>query len=135
MNDAANNSEMSPEAKERAEALQGFRDLISWYAQHPEVPLPELTVNNYAVDNLPVTARALGTFTKKYSEGMFYLNRQFGPVNAVFCFMREQACVRRVIGKKHVEARVIPAEYIPAHDEDIVEWDCQPILKESEPTI
>lgn len=38
---------------------------------------------------------------------------------------KEEVCKRVVTGKKHIEELVIPA-----HDEEIVEWECGSLLKE-----
>jgi len=115
---------MNPE--EHSKVIQGFRDLISWYEAHPDVPLPELTITNYATSDCEATARALGTFEKSYADDLFTLKKMFGPIEAKFYFMRDQVCVRRVVGTRKVEARTIT---YPAREEEIVEWDCQPILQ------
>jgi len=116
-------------AAERAAALQGFHDLFHWYALHPEIPLPELIVSNYAVDDPKLIAKALRTFDKIFNDDLVTVRKRFGPVRADFVFMRDQACIRRVVGVKHVEAKT---EYTPAHDEEIVEWDCVSILEPKE---
>jgi|SRR6187399_2339080 len=112
--------------KEHAEAIQGFRDAIAWYEAHPDVPLPELTITNYGTSDCEATARALGTFEKIHLDDLFTLKKMFGPVAARFHFMRGEVCVRRVVGTRSVPASTIE---IPAREEEIVEWDCQPILQ------
>lgn len=37
-------------------------------------------------------------------------------------------CERKVVGKKIIPQQYIPARVIEAHEEEIVEWECRPIL-------
>lgn len=113
------------DATKHAAVIQGMIDLAHWYEAHPEVPLPDLTVNNYVVSDFEATARALGSFEKVYSDDLFTIKKMFGPIKAQFFFMREQVCTKRVVGKRSVPAQTIE---IPARDEEIVEWDCEPVL-------
>lgn len=106
----------------------GLRQIADFYDQHPEIPVPRAEIIYYPVNDkatlFPVI-QALGTFEKDYFDTLFYISKTFGSVALKFCFMRATICERRVIGKKHIEAR-----FIGAHEEEIVEWDCHPILKE-----
>jgi hypothetical protein len=76
--------------KHRAAAIQGFIDIAHWYEVHPEIPLPELALPNYAVSDPDIVALALGNYEKKYDDDLITVTKMFGPIAANFIFMREQ---------------------------------------------
>jgi hypothetical protein len=65
-----------------------------------------------------------GKVTKQYVGGSFSLSADVGDgiIFHVAC-EREAVCTKRVVGKHHIEAHLVPA-----HDEEQVEWDCHPLL-------
>jgi len=119
-----------------AEYAAGLRELADWIEAHPEMPRPGGTLTVYTLNSREEAAaclKALGTCQKEYTESNFYLSREFGPIKLTFMFYRSAVCQRRVVGQKQVGTQVIPAritpeEIIPAHTEDIVEWDCEESL-------
>ena len=118
------------------EYANGLRLLADWFDAHPEVETPGNEISVYGTDskeNAALTMRALTPCAKKYTESIFSLSREFGPIMLRYVFMRNAVCTPRVVGQREVEAKVIPAKFEPerfieAHTEDIIEWDCEPIL-------
>jgi hypothetical protein len=112
---------------EHQQYADGLRQLANWYEAHPEIPLPLLEVNNYAVDSKDeagALAKALGTFKKRYTDDLLIVNKMFGSINVQFFFTREKVCTARVVGKKYEPEVVIPARIIPGREVDVIEWDC-----------
>lgn len=117
---------------EHEKYAQGLIDLAAWIRAHPEVNLPSREINAYPEDtkeNAALHLRALGSCRKDYSDSLMYMRKSFGPITLQYLFDRDTVCVRRVVGQKKVEACVIPERVIHEHMEDIVEWDCQPVLR------
>ena len=72
--------------------------------------------------------RAFGAGGKEFKgEDLEFAPEYCGEVFRVNC-KREQICERKVVGRRQVPERRIPEQVIPAHEEDIVEWDCKPVL-------
>jgi hypothetical protein len=124
------------------EVAQSLRLLADFYESHPTVPLPlDLTFNSlnvYVRDDPKTVLASIGSFEKAADGVYFIAKKQIGCFTLEFRTKRDSVCVRKVVGKRVVPAHVIPAEFkeetfIPEHEEDIVEWDCQPILPNSEP--
>lgn len=67
----------------------------------------------------------LGTFKKEFSGSIMYLRKDFISI----MFYRDLVCKRVVKEKK-----LVPEIYIPAHEEEVIEWDCNPILNQKEET-
>ena len=108
--------------------VDGLRAIADWYEAHPWVapPLyPEFIHSAIDSKDEAVTiAEALKPCVKDYSAELFVLRRQFGPILFKALFWRNALCERRVVGVKDV-----PERTVPAHTEEIVEWDCHPLLK------
>lgn len=119
----------------RQKYTRGLRELAAFLDANPCVTLPDhyLTSFVYGDDDTKEGAakvmRAMGTCKKRPTDnGLFYLIKDFGSMELRVIYTRDEVCVKKVVGKKHVEAQLIPARLIEAHDEEIVEWDCAPIL-------
>lgn len=115
-----------------AQYAESLRMIADWFEAHPEVPLP-YRAHDFGYQHLSTTqesmariARAMGACKKEYTDsGLFHLKRDFGAVTVdAFC-SRTEVCKRKVVGSKHM-----PEQVIPAHDQDIVEWECfeEPLL-------
>lgn len=119
-----------------AEYAAGLREFADWIELHPEVDLPSKDITNYATDTREYAGIALAALKpckKRYSDSMFYLDKSFGPITYTLAFFRNAVCTPKVIGKKIVEEQYIPpqtfpSKLIPAHEEDIIEWDCHEAL-------
>lgn len=113
----------------RAEYVKGLV-AFSWLQQHEDVPVPTYCYFHYYASNEDKPAELLaklGEFDKQYIGSEFTARKNFGPIPYDICFDREKVCERRVVGIKHHEAMLIPAR-----DEEIVEWDCKPVMKKEE---
>lgn len=91
----------------------------------------EITVTFHGPETraaMTAVRRAIGGhWDKRVTEYSFTLHRMFGGTTTIELTTpeREQVCTRRVIGKK---TRVIPAREERVVTEDVVEWDCGPLL-------
>lgn len=120
---------------ERATFIQALRDAADFYEVTPIAPHPDyIDLGVYGVDvvTLAYIARSGGKFDKHYWGDSFELSRTFaddgGRVMASFNSTRDEVCTKRVTGTKTV---TVPAvEAVPEHDieQEIVEWDCLPLL-------
>ena len=123
-----------------SEYAQGLRDLADWIEVHPEIELPNDSIYIYCKDTKEEAAKVLAALApckKNYSNEVFTITRLFGGITLQFIFLRSAVCTRRVVGKRLVPEQLIqgrPTEVIPEHEADVVEWDCEPILKEGETT-
>lgn len=122
---------MSP--KEYAKSL---RLIAEWYENQPEetpVPTTEIYATTWWEDDKVQLLKALavskqlGDCKKRYTASSFYVERKFGAITLSFGFERNAVCTRRVVGTKE-----IPEHVIPARTEEIVEWDCHPLLARKE---
>lgn len=112
--------------EKRAAQVAGLRELADFLESKPAVPFAGLGTQYVhlgydadAAELLKTTARALGSFDKRYTESDFRMTKKFGPIEVVWYIGREQTCVKKVVG-----TRKVPSVYIPEREEEIVEWDC-----------
>jgi hypothetical protein len=130
-----------PDTK-RQQQIQGLRDLADFYETVPEdVPLPfafqsELLV--FLHDNAKEHLRHIGSFEKRFEDLTsfgFIAVKKVGIFDLHFYAKRSDVCVRNVVGTRTIPAETIPAtreQFIPEHEEEIVEWDCEPVLTRGE---
>jgi hypothetical protein len=122
------------EEQHRAYA-DGLRAIADLYEQHPEIPLPWMNHDNYAVDtkaHAKALARALGTFKKEGNDSYLHIIKKFGPIEAKFVFTRDSVCTKRVVGVETIPARFVEAHTVEARTQEIVEWDCPSLLVDEE---
>lgn len=109
------------------EYVHSLRLLANFYEHHPDTPKVRLDFTIY-VDGGRAKAleliKDIGNVDKEYTLYYFHIKKRLGNAILSFAFDRGAVCERKVIGKKQVEE-----VNIPAHEEDIVEWDCHPLLK------
>ena len=113
-----------------AEYADGLRRIAAWYEEHPDAPIPhshDIEVYHPDPDTLPTLIRALGGVSKEWNDTFVWLTRNFGAIKLKFFLYRDKVCTARVVGTK-----VIPAHTSPERTIDVVEWDCKPILGESQ---
>ena len=123
----------------REQWLTGLEELAKFLRGKPELPLPKaLRTNEYqylrnnddAKTKMAIIAKDFAPCEKEYTEDYFSLIRSFGPHTLSYFTSRSAVCTAKVVGKKMVEAR--PSSYfpeVPAHEEDIIEWECSPLLE------
>lgn len=111
------------------EFAAGLRAAAEWFEAHPDVPAPCEAAWNVFVDTreeMAAIARQLGSADKNVI-GDWYVLRVTAPQFMIeWNIHRGKVCTSRVIGTKQ-----IPETFIPAHAEEILEWDCMPILAET----
>ena len=109
---------------ECAERFRKLADVI----QHPNMPQPwhgghaPLIMYADTLEQFQALIKAVGTGKKRYDESWIWFSPDSWP-ELTIGFFRSLLCTRRVVG-----TRTIPEKVIPAHTEEIVEWDCEPIL-------
>lgn len=122
--------------------IQGLRELADFYERYQGTPLPPTYLRYFGIygDASPAQlvqiAKAPGATKteKEYSGRDFRLKKIFsGEVVLSFSLNREQVCSKRVTGTREVPETVIPAKVVAAHTEEIVEWDCHPLLSPPAP--
>lgn len=117
------------EVVQRQLTVAGLRQLADWLEANPDVPVTkydQVGVVAFGSGKAEAGAVALAApkMDKRYTSGLFEGSVKFaGNVRYEINIAREQVCTKRVVGTKHVEEVTYPA-----HDEDVVEWDCTPIL-------
>ena len=119
-----------------------LRELADFYDEHPLVPEPywmqgDISIYLYG-DSGKEVLRSIGSFEKEFNDNYLRAIKIVGGRRVVINAARDKVCTAKVVGKKIVPETVIPSSYtpeqvIPAHEEDIVEWDCAPVLAPSEP--
>ncbi|MBI3936388.1 MAG: hypothetical protein HY323_05380 [Betaproteobacteria bacterium] len=111
-----------------------LREIADWLDAAPDFEGSiSASINLYTHDAAGFYAlvRALGGKRKKDGVGnTFWVERRFGQagVITVFAHDREQVCRKVVTG-----TREISEEVIPAHTEEIIEWECPDALLSSLP--
>jgi hypothetical protein len=127
------------------EFISGLRELAAMYESHPELAVPDgKTFNLFcfahsdreraeAKERVREVARAFGSAAKSYDDGYFNLKKQFsGGIVLEITTNRDAVCERVVVGTKIEPAREIPAQSIPEHEVEVVEWRCASILSEGD---
>lgn len=136
---------MSDEQLRRREFVQGLRAVAEFYEKNPSAWYDgmHLTLNMYvwgraARKALIETARLFGCCNKTYDENNITVSRQFSEQVTLAIFAaRARVCRRVVLGSRILPARIMPATSevrIPASTIEIVEWECDPLLKDDQPS-
>jgi hypothetical protein len=116
----------------REQLIQDLRDAADFFEQHPEVRLPQqVSIGQYSYGNqegredVQTFIRAIGKVRKDYSTSATQFWAWAWEDRAVsfhYGCSREAVCRRVVKG-----TRIVPAQ--PAREEEIVEWECGPVLE------
>jgi hypothetical protein len=136
---------MSHEQYRRREFIQGLRAVAEFYEKNPSAWYDgmHLTLNMYvwgraARKALIETARLFGHCNKIYDENNMTVSRQFSEQVTLAVFAaRARVCRRVVRGSRILPERIMPATSevrIPASRIEIVEWECDPLLKDDQPS-
>jgi len=136
---------MSDEPLRRRQFIEGLRAVAMFYEQNPGAWYDgmHLTLNMYvwgrtARKALIETARLFGHCNKIYDENNITVSRQFSEQVTVAVFAsRARVCRRVILGSRILPERIVPATSevrIPASRVEIVEWQCDPLLKDDQPS-
>jgi len=116
------------------EFVSGLRALADYYERHSELPLPDFGISGevqiFDVNGKDEMAKIAGIFgnCEKEYDWMFRLKKKLGPFTLCAIDYKDQICTKRVVGTRQVEKRV-PTEFaMVTETEEIVEWDCGPLL-------
>lgn len=122
----------------RDEFIRGLRQLADLYESRPELDMPSYLPRWWIFTTEPEdfvrNVQAFGNGRKEFLKNDIEFHPDVVLPIAVNC-RREKLCERKVVGSRHVPEKVIPAQVIPAHDEDVVEWDCKPVLAKARPAV
>jgi hypothetical protein len=136
---------MSNEQLRRRQFIEGLRAVAEFYEKNPGAWYDgmHLTLNMYvwgraARKALIETARLFGRCNKIYDENNITVSRQFSEQVTLAVFAaRARVCRRQVLGSRILPERIVPATSelrIPASRVEIVEWQCDPLLKDDQPS-
>jgi hypothetical protein len=136
---------MSDEPLRRRQFIEGLRAVATFYEQNPGAWYDgmHLTLNMYvwgrtARKALIETARLFGRCNKIYDENNITVSRQFSEQVTVAVFAsRARVCRRVILGSRILPERILLATSevrIPASRVEIVEWQCDPLLKDDQPS-
>jgi len=131
---------LSSEQRRRRQFIEGLRAVAQFYEENPGAWYDgmHLTLNMYvwgraARKILTETARAFGRCNKVYDDNNITVSRQFSEQVTVAVFAaKARVCRRVILGARILPARVVPATgevHIPASRVEIVEWQCDPLLR------
>jgi len=131
---------LSSEQRRRREFIEGLRAVAQFYEENPGAWYDgmHLTLNMYvwgraARKTLTETARAFGRCNKIYDDHNITVSRQFSEQVTVAVFAaKARVCRRVILGARILPARVVPAVeevHIPTSRVEIVEWQCDPLLR------
>lgn len=107
---------------ERNEFIQALRDLALFLECHENAPIPDFTSICTFVqtkEQLVALIRHIGKVEKDAAGSYFWIEKRFGAnLKYEVNIERAKVCERKVIG----------TQTVPAHEEEIVEWECHESL-------
>jgi hypothetical protein len=114
---------------ERIAYVKALRDLANLLESESDIPVPfSQQFYHYTADKEAFKAgvRAIGSRGRKVMTDDQWANYvvEMGPLEYRLFIDRKTVCERKVIGTKQVEEKVVPA-----HLEEIVEWECEPWME------
>lgn len=125
----------------RKQSIDSLRLLATFLEKHPEMPLPmEISPWHYlslfpdTLKEFQTIARAFGSFDKGVNgtaDELFEISRRVGAIRIKVFANRNEVCQRIVVGVERVPTEVVPEKIVPAHDREIVRWECSPLLADA----
>jgi len=121
-----------------------MRAVADFFEKHPEIPTPEipyLIKCNMEAESLRAMAAVSSIHKEKeYSGDSFYLRAEIpytadgitGTIRVSFHGERAKVCKRKVVGTRDVPEEYVPGYTRAKHTEEIVEWECEPLLAPTE---
>lgn len=122
---------------ERQDFIAGLRELADVYERCPWLEVPYQSTMWIFTQDAPTFVQqisAFGSGAKKYNGDSIEFTPNVLLDLKINC-KREQICERKVVGTRNVPEKIVPAQVIPAHIEEIVEWECRPVLAAKKPTV
>jgi hypothetical protein len=134
---------MSDDQHRRRQFIAGLRAVAQFYEENPTAWYDgmHLTLNMYvwgrgARKALSETARAFGHCNKIYDDNNITVSRQFSEQVTIAVFAaKARVCRRIVLGARILPEKIVAATSevrIPASRVEIVEWQCDPLLKQGD---
>jgi len=125
-------------SEEKREWLKNIRDLCNLIEKSPDlgVPYTGTIVMQIGKDQVAATAKALGSFTKEFTEDSLHMNKMFGDIK-LMCFTSRDAVCRKVLsGTKIVTKLIVDPSFIQAdtpmvevtEEVPVYEYICPPSL-------
>jgi len=117
----------------RDEAIQGLRELATFFEENSEAQMPsDQTFWLFVTtpEKLAAAAKTLGHATKSTDGNYYIVKRTFGFVTLEYLLNRGQVCKSEVIGKKKIKVKKVITPMIPAvtveveEEVDDVQWTC-----------
>lgn len=136
-------TEIDQQVDERTEYIAGLRALADVLEADADLTLPYTGTSDYGrlaifTDTrraLQLWAKAIpGTKDKEVSEDASYGFELLGALRGLhLCIYgkRDQVCIRRIVGQQTVTKTVATAYEEKDVVEDIIEWDCGPLLADA----
>lgn len=125
-------------ARKIKDFLPAMEAMLQWCRENPELEgfvgvdmyLNCVYSDAAQVEWMAGVARAFGKGKKDFTGDSMWLFKNFHKEDRAVCVKavcdRAKVCERRVVGTKDIAERVIPA-----HTEEIVEWDCGSLLEKA----
>ena len=114
--------------------IERLRALADWFEAHPDAMIP-YNLKEGSSFYIPINDKAalkhIGSFKKEWCGSDLHAVVTVGDLRLIYFINRNQVCTPRVVGKRQVPETIIegtPTRIISAHEEDIIEWDCGPVL-------
>jgi hypothetical protein len=134
---------MSNDQHRRRQFIEGLHAVAQFYEENPAAWYDgmHLTLNMYvwgraARKALSDTARAFGRCNKVYDDNNITVSKQFSEQVTLAVFAaKARVCRRIVLGARILPERIMAATSevrIPASRVEIVEWQCDPLLKQGD---
>jgi hypothetical protein len=143
-----------PARPDRTAWIKGLREMADFLEAHPEAikNYDTVTLTTFPADIKAIARAGYGRLGKEFLEDYLYLTKHFtSRVCIQWIASRTAACRRVKVGERIIKGepeRIVPAQperVIPAtvetkiaatpdRVEDVMEWDCKPLLGEDEPT-
>jgi hypothetical protein len=115
-----------------------IRALADWLEEHPDAQAPYNFAKGatFYIGVFDKEALAhIGSFKKTWLRDSLHAAVAVGEFTLVYFIDRKAVCTARVVGKRQVPEMTIegtPTRVISAHEEDVIEWDCAPLLEGEE---
>lgn len=107
---------------ELIKGLRDFADFLEGFEHFPIIHYPP-TYMFFDKKEFISLSHHIGNVKKDFSDDYAILQKHFGPITLELNTLRSNVCTKRVVGVEDV-----PEVVIPAHQKDIIEWDCEPLL-------